>query len=727
MGCISGYELDTIGDCLGTNGGSFTILINANEPESSPVDVTIKWATPYNDVIELGVGVKTYTVNNLAQGYYSFYLQSTCEPVNDNELVTIYISSGNCAEVSSITHTTCGNDNGVFEVTANNVINDSTYSLYDNDGNLVQEISFSQNLTQTFNGLSGGTYYATVSDGYGCTAKTQTCVVKSSSTINYELYVVNDTGCPISGMGKIYVSGITGTPPYTYLWTPNGETTSFITGLTAGVYSVAVTDATQCVVEKQVLVSDVPPLGYIDAIVTSPKCFQDDGELLIYWSGGSAPYFFSGSNGYYGATFATHSTFGGLAAGPFTIHITDSGLCNFTKSFYLTPPEGFDNVSISTVNASCSNNGGSIFITLNGSSKNFTYTLEDENGDSDTTTTTLSQQSFNFLSPGSYTLTILGGECMYSETIVIKNDIPFTVTTNVTGTTCGQINGYLDMTISGATGPLLIDVSGENIDDQTISLPVSITSTTVTNLSSGFINYIVTDLGNNSCKLTGSVYITNQPTVDFMFNKTNSTCGNGSICVSITNGEPIFTLDWSDNVNGQTGLTVTNLSAGTYSLTVTDYNGCSKYREISIDGANGLSTYQVFNVCDNVFVNTGENIKKGPKEMLLEGYYDLISNDENCVLNSAEFIVKVEINGGKTSSSIYTTTSLNDYPTDQDFYDAVETLLLDYDGIATVTINQVTNKITITTNCDSVTDLSDAQITVDLEIEYDISCVSCDV
>ena len=727
MGCISGYELDTIGDCLGTNGGSFTILINANEPESSPVDVTIKWATPYNDVIELGVGVKTYTVNNLAQGYYSFYLQSTCEPVNDNELVTIYISSGNCAEVSSITHTTCGNDNGEFEVTANNVINDSTYSLYDNDGNLVQEISFSQNLTQTFNGLSGGTYYATVSDGYGCTAKTQTCVVKSSSTINYELYVVNDTGCPISGMGKIYVSGITGTPPYTYLWTPNGETTSFITGLTSGVYSVAVTDATQCVVEKQVLVSDVPPLGYIDAIVTSPKCFQDDGELLIYWSGGSAPYFFSGSNGYYGATFATHSTFGGLAAGPFTIHITDSGLCNFTKSFYLTPPEGFDNVSISTVNASCSNNGGSIFITLNGSSKNFTYTLEDENGDSDTTTTTLSQQSFNFLSPGSYTLTILGGECMYSETIVIKNDIPFTVTTNVTGTTCGQINGYLDMTISGATGPLLIDVSGENIDDQTISLPVSITSTTVTNLSSGFINYIVTDLGNNSCKLTGSVYITNQPTVDFMFNKTNSTCGNGSICVSITNGEPIFTLDWSDNVNGQTGLTVTNLSAGTYSLTVTDYNGCSKYREISIDGANGLSTYQVFNVCDNVFVNTGENIKKGPKEMLLEGYYDLISNDENCVLNSAEFIVKVEINGGKTSSSIYTTTSLNDYPTDQDFYDAVETLLLDYDGIATVTINQVTNKITITTNCDSVTDLSDAQITVDLEIEYDISCVSCDV
>ncbi len=233
MACISGYQLDTIGDCLGTSGGSFTVYVSSTSGggPTSPIDITIKWLSPYNDVIELGVGNKTYTVNHLATGYYSFYLQSTCEPVNDEELVTVYISSGNCAEVSSITHTTCGEDNGVFEVTANNIINDSTYSLYDDEGNLVQEVEFSQNLTQEFYGLSAGTYYATVSDGYGCTAKTQTCVVKSSTTIDFDFYVVNDTGCPIDGMGKIYVTGLTGTPPFTYLWSPNGQTTSYITGL----------------------------------------------------------------------------------------------------------------------------------------------------------------------------------------------------------------------------------------------------------------------------------------------------------------------------------------------------------------------------------------------------------------------------------------------------------------------------------------------------------------
>ena len=722
--CSLSYDLNVIGDCNKTGDGVIEIQIQGDK---FPIDYTIKWLSPYNDVIELGVNNNTYVVDNLPYGYYSFYIIDTCEPVNNELLVTAYVSSGNCAEVSSIIHTTCGENNGEFEVTVNNSMDDATYTLYDHENNVVETREFSANLTENFVSLSAGTYYATVDDGYGCTAKTQTCIVKSSTTINFDFYTVNDTGCPIKGLGKIYVSGITGSSPFTYLWTPNGETTSFITGLTAGTYSVTVTDSAGCVISKSALVSDVPPLGFIDAIVTSPSCFQDNGSLDVYWSGGSAPYFYSGTNGDYGATFSQHTTFNNLSSGAFAYHITDSGLCNFSKDFYLSPPEGFDNVSIDKVNASCSNNGGVLNVTLNGSSKNFTYELENEDGDVKKIEGPTSTAEFNFLPAGTYTLTITGGECVYTETIVIENNVPFTVTTTVTGNTCGQINGSFDIMVSGATGPLNIDISGSNIEDQSFQLAESITSTTVTNLSSGVVNYIVTDLGNDYCKVKGSVYVTNQPTVDFMFNTTNSTCGNGSICVSITSGEPTFTLEWSENVNGQTGFNVTNLSAGTYSLTVTDSNGCSKYRETTIDGTNGLSTYQVFNVCDNVFVNTGENIKKGPKEMLLEGYYDLTSNDENCVLNSAEFIVKIEVNGGKTSQSIYTTTSLDDYPTDQDFYDAVESLLLDYAGIATVTINPDTNKITITTDCDSETDLSDASIVVDLEIDYDISCVSCDV
>jgi hypothetical protein len=721
--CDLTYEINVQGDCIRNGNGSIEVQIFGNK---FPVDYTIKWLSPYNDVIELGLNSNTYIIDNLSYGYYSFYILDTCEPVNNQVLVTSYVSSGNCASVSSVVHTTCGFNNGEFEVTVNNNMDNSTFVLYNEFNNAVETREFSSNLSERFFSLSAGTYYATVSDGYGCTAKTQTCIIKSSTTIDYDFYVVNDTGCPITGMGKIYITGLTGNPPYTYLWS-NNQTGNFITGLTSGTYSVTVTDSTGCIVSKNVLVSDVPKLGFLDAIVTSPSCFQDNGTLEVYWSGGTSPYFYSGTNGDYGATFNSYATFNNLSSGPFSYHITDSGLCNFEKNFYLTSPEGFDNVSLTKINANCSNNGGKLTITLNGSSKNFTYELENEDGDSQIIETTSSTSEFNYLQPGTYTLTIKGGQCTYTETVVIENNVPFNVTTSITGGTCGQISGALDLVVSGATGPLSIDIKGENIDDQSFVLAESVTSTTVTNLASGLINYTVTDLGNDYCKVKGSLYMTNQPNVDFMFNKTNSTCGNGSICVSITSGEPTFTLDWSDNVNGQTGFTVTNLSAGTYSLTVTDSNGCKKTRSIKIDGTNSLSTYQVFNVCDNVFVNTGENIKKGPKEMLLEGYYDLISNDENCILNSAEFLVNVTVNGIGNTSSIYTTTSLDDYPTDQDFYDAVEAILINYAGIATVTIDSETNKITITTDCDSPADLSDAPIVVDLQIDYDISCVACNV
>lgn len=723
--CNLDVELNVVGDCLKNNEGSIHISIITDR---FPADMTIKWVAPYNDIIELGENVYDYTVTDLPYGWYSFYVIDTCEPQNTEFLVTAYVSSGNCASVSSIVHTTCGENNGEFEVTIDNNLNDSTYTLYDDEGNVVDQREFSANISENFTSLSAGTYYATVADGYGCTAKTQTCVVKSSTTIDYDFYVVNDTGCPIKGMGKVYITGLTGTPPITYLWSPNGETTSYITGLTAGTYSVTVTDATNCVVSKGVEIKNVDPLGSIDAIVTSPSCFQDNGSLQVFWSGGSSPYFYSGSNGDYGATFNKTHTFENLSSGPFSYHITDAGLCNFDKYFYLTPPEGFDNVNITKVNASCSNNGGSINVSVNGSSKNFTYELEKPGGDTTMVETTSSTQVFTLLPAGTYTLTITGGECTYTETVTIENTSPVKVTTSVTGTTCGSGNGSFDLFVSGATGPILVNISGQNIQDQEFTLEPPITSTTVTDLSTGIVNYIVTDLGSEFfCKAKGSVYIPSQPNVDFMFYKTNSTCGNGSICVNITSGEPTFTLDWSDNVNGQTGLTVTNLSAGTYSLTVTDSNGCSKYRETTIEGTNGLSTYQVFNVCDNIFENTGENIKKGPKEMLLEGYYDLISNDENCVLNSADFYVEVTINGLKNTTLIYTTTSLNDYPTDQDFYDEVENLISGYAGIATVTINAETNKITITTDCDAEADLSDAVITVDMSIDYDISCVACNV
>ena len=72
MSCLLGYDLSVIGDCQQSGDGSFTVNIRLTPSASS--DATIKWLTPFNDVIELGVGVSEYTVNYLPSGYYSFYI-----------------------------------------------------------------------------------------------------------------------------------------------------------------------------------------------------------------------------------------------------------------------------------------------------------------------------------------------------------------------------------------------------------------------------------------------------------------------------------------------------------------------------------------------------------------------------------------------------------------------------------------------------------------------------
>ena len=101
----------------------------------------------------------------------------------------------------------------------------------------------------------------TVEDLGGCTAQTSNFIVEDSSPLNYGLYVIPNSSCNGSPIGKIMVTGLTGTPPYTYLWNTTA-TGSTVTGLTAGVYSVDVTDAYGCVKSETATVTDVSPLGF---------------------------------------------------------------------------------------------------------------------------------------------------------------------------------------------------------------------------------------------------------------------------------------------------------------------------------------------------------------------------------------------------------------------------------------------------------------------------------
>ena len=282
----------------------------------------------------------------------------------------------------------------------------------------------------------------------------------------------------------------------------------------------------------------------------------------------------------------------------------------------------------------------------------------------------------------------------------------------------GDDGSVLIYTNSGAA-PFTYRVSGQP------TITKSDSSVMFRNLKTG--SYLASITDNSGCTINENFYIGQVEPVDFLVYVPQIPRGKkGSIEVYITKGTPPFQVEWSQNVGGKTGLTVTDLSAGTYSVSVTDGNGSTQNRSATVNFSDFISSYLVYNVCDNDINQNGTVVKKGLREMLIEGYLTLTQDDTNCVLNSAVFNTNVIINGNTYQSSFYTSNSLDDFPFDNDFYLATETILLSIDGIDSVDFNSVTNQVRINTGCsDQTVSLLDQQIIINVLIQYDISCENC--
>jgi surface protein len=704
------------GDCSNTNSGAFGITINGTAP-----DYTIDWVSPSLGTFPLGAGVTGYSINSLSAGTYTFYVVDSCPSGNTYSLLNVYISSGSCVSLIDSTNTSCGFDNGSLTAATSNLYFASTYYLYELTSGFISSAT-TQNTSNTFTSLSAGTYYVIADDGGGCTGKSESCIIKSSSTLNFGLYQINNSAC-VNSLGSLYVTGLTGTPPYTYSWLPNGETTSSITGLTNGSYSVTVTDGLGCVTSQGAIIGQVPTLGTILLNDVQPTCFSATGQSTIYISGGTAPYHIQGSNGEIVITFATSYTFSGLPAGYFSVTVTDAGLCQSTAYTTLLTPSALSVVTINVDNSNCNNLDGQISVSVFGGAAPYTYTLTDSNNDSQIGIQPLQNAGFIFtsLSSDTYTLTISDSSnlCPYSGSVVVSNNVLYTLTAQTTSSSCNQPTGSVTLGLTtGGTAPYRYQINGYDI------LNVTGLTYSFTNLFAGNYTAVVTDA--NLCTQTLPFTITNLGSLDFVLSSTNpSFSNNGEITAFITDGTPPFTLNWSPNVNGQTGLTVSALTAGTYTLTITDFYGCVQTRTTTLIGYNLVSSFQTYTIFEGELIDSGQNIRKGPQQMLIEGFTDLTSGDTNCVLNQAIFEVDVVLSGVSlltTATTFYTGTSLNDFPGDDDYYYTLRSLLLSFSGISDVIIEPVENKITIGTIPNPPAEYIDVDVIVGIKIYYDISC-----
>lgn len=680
-----------------------------------------------------------YIASNLSAGPYYIRISHAGDPLNPLTL-PIFISSGSTTLIDA-EGTICGGRNGIITASTTNNFGQCTFNLYDSLDNLVTtQIAPFGSSTAIFTNLSADTYYVISDDGGGCTGQSASVIIKSSTTFDYGAYIVNDSSCvSTDGLGKIFITGLTiPTSAYTITWSPNalGQTGTTITGLTQGLYTATVVNELGCRNTQAFQVNKVPNLGIGALIVTKPpSCFNSDGEVNVIVTGGTAPYYYYGSNGEAHVDFATNYTFTGLPGGNFTVTVTDAGLCSANRSISLNTPNGFGNVSISTTNSTCNNNDGTIQITLGFASPGiYTYTLSGSSGtlqESGPTTKT-----FLNLPSDNYIITVSNGsECVFTGTTSINNVEKFKINTLVLGTNCGNNDGAISVTLtSGTTGsyatyPVQYTLVGPSPSTTPTNSSVGI----IGGLTSGNYELYVTD--SSGCIQIESIYITPSSSVDFTLAGTNPTFGNdGSIQALITSGEPPFTLNWSPNVSGQTGTTVTGLTSGTYSLEVIDDNGCTQTKSTTLTGTRIVSGYQSYNVSTENFTNVDSTGKRGILQMFNEGFHDLTSGDTNCIITGATFTIQATIGSETKENLFYTSTGLDDYPTDYLWGQTIKSTLEEFIGVGDVIIDFVENTVKITNDCDEIEKncrvetynlLNDERIIINLIIDYDIACVAC--
>ena len=689
------YTLSVTGTCTSPTGA---ICVS---PTGGVPPYTVEWLSP-----ALGFGLcKT----GLTAGNYQIKLTDSTSPVNQTQYISATVGGSLSVGISNVDDTTCGLDNGsvvVYGVSSNLNI---TYYLY--TGSTVLSAVTTTNGIASFQPLAAGNYYVYGVGVDGCTATTANFVVNPSDSLDFGFYVINDTEC-LSPSGKLFITGLTGNAPYTYLWSTL-ETTPSITGLTAGSYSVTITDSQGCTQTKSTLVGYMPALGLGSWSGTSPTCFNSDGELTLTITGGTGPYFYSGSNGTTIVTYATSYTFTNLAAGSFFVEVTDAALCKALFSTTLLTPGAFYDVIASVTNSTCSSQNGSVNVSLQGGTQPYTYSLSSATNTTSATTNS-TQYIFSNLSNGTYNLTITdGSECEYNSVITINSTDLFTVSISGTTASCGLNNGSIIINATtGGTLPYTYTLdNGQSITTNSLS-------TTFSSLPSGPYQYYVTDAG--GCTISGNTSVSDISPLDFSLFATQPAYPSttGAISVLISQGQPPFTFTWSSNVPGNPqSVYVSGLSADTYTLTIVDDNGCTQTRSVVIEAAGFQQTYQTYTMCESDFVFTSAT-RRTMLDMVYEGFLDLTAPETGCTLSSMTFTIEVEVSGNTYSDTFYTGYTLNDVPTDTQYFTAVENLLTGITGVSQVVIDPVTSQVSIFTEGE----LANKPVVIDLIIEYTILC-----
>ena len=583
-------------DCSGSPNGSIDVTINAG---ATPV--TFVWTGPN------GFNSTNEDLSNLANGDYIATITDAAGCVSTHtETISgpTPLTAGAYLSFYGIYNLQCqGDSTGVIELDpqggngpfAVNVSGPGGYA--------------SSNFDHT--ALVAGDYQISITDALGCSLDTVITLSEPGTSIDATLSVSlypsgTNVSCFGSSDGSIDATINGGFGPFTFLWRGPDSTefaTEDITGLPAGTYAyeLVVTDANQCSFFTNVILTqpDAPLANsftisqYNDNNISCAG--MNDGSIDATVVGGSPGYAVTW-NGPAGFN-ANNEDIANLIAGTYTFTVTDTNGCTLSTPVDLVAPQALSAaldapLTVGGTNISCFGaNDGDISASVSGGTQNYVLVWTGPNGFAS------DQQQISNLAPGDYCLTVTDANgCTAQNCITLTEPELLAASTTTQPANCGASVGSADLSVTGGSTPysflwdngaMLEDISG---------LPANSYGVTITDV--------------NGCSVNTTATVTGTPDVDGNAAVTDNLCNGaseGAIDLNVLTGTAPYSYMWSD---GNTDEDRTALVAGTYSIEVSDANGCTWNEVLTINESTPItidSTLSVYEGGYNVGSYGGSN------------------------------------------------------------------------------------------------------------------------
>lgn len=397
-------------------------------------------------------------------------------------------------------------------------------------------------------GLPGGTYQVTVTDAEGCTAQATSTVAEAAPIF---LQVQDeDARCfgEASGTATAMASG--GNGGFSYAWS-NGQNAAGATGLAAGAYTVTATDLNGCRDSLPVNIGQpAQALGVLWQL-DDPSCSGTaTGQALASISGGTPGYALT----WEGLPPGSDPLRQNMAAGTYAVTISDANNCLLTDVVTLADPPLLT-LALSSSAAQCHGGAdGTASVTASGGTGAYTFLWS--NGQTSATAGGLSA------GPASVTVTDANG-CAVEGEVQVDQFTPLILSITSSDALCnGSATGSATASASGGAGGYTFAWSNGQNDAQAVNLPA------------GVFDVILTDA--NGCTTSGNALVAEPEALTGAVMSVTASCSpdpDGVAEVAPNGGTAPYTYQWSDPQQ-RTTARITGLLPGTYSVTVTDANGC---------------------------------------------------------------------------------------------------------------------------------------------------------